>query len=55
MIVIDVMGDGEETHATRVAEDDAEKLASDRLRYFEWLRRSPQPQLQIVPVEDEKR
>lgn len=53
MIVIDVMGDGEETQPTQVLEDDAEKQAAERLRYFEWLRRSPQ--LQIVPVEDEKR
>lgn len=53
MIVIDVMGDGEETQTTQIVNDDAEKQATDRLRYFEWLRRSPQ--LQIVPVENENR
>lgn len=53
MIVIDVMGDGEDTQTTQVVDDAAEKQAAERLRYFEWLRQSPQ--LQIIPVEDESR
>lgn len=52
MIVIDVLGDGEEVQTTQITVDDTEKKALERQQYFEWLRRSPQ--LEIVPVEEKR-